>query len=230
MGATDVPKVLVMLKNKPLILHLLHEIEKIGQLAKPVVVVGHKAKEVMGVLGEDYIYAVQGEQKGTADAVKIALKKVTGKNILVLYGDMPFVKAKSLKKLIQKHFDAKANISMFTAASPSLAGEYSSLAQFGRIKRDADGKIIASVEVKDASMEDLEITEVNPCIFMFNTEWLKANIGKIQNNNAAGEYYLTDIVAIAISSGEDIQTLEIAPKEVVGINRPEDLSLAHGLV
>ena len=72
MGSGETPKVLVMLKNKPLILYLLHEIEKINQLVKPVIVVGYKAKEVIGVLGGDYIYAIQREQLGTADALKTA--------------------------------------------------------------------------------------------------------------------------------------------------------------
>ncbi len=99
----SVPKVLVMLKNKPLILYLLEEIEKINQLAKPVIVVGHKFQEVRDVLGESYLYAIQQEQLGTADAVKAALPKVKAENILVLYGDMPFLKASSLKKLMQLH-------------------------------------------------------------------------------------------------------------------------------
>ena len=230
MGASDVPKVLVMLKDKPLILYLLHEIEKINQLARPVIVVGYKAKEVMGVLGEDYIYAIQREQLGTADALKTALQKVTAENILVLYGDAPFIKAESLKKLIQKHFDSKANLSMFIAKAPNLEGEYASLAQFGRIKRGAGGDITGIIENKDASASENNITEVNPGIYMFNVDWLKKNIGKIQNNNTQGEYYLTDIVGIAIAEGEAVQTLEIDPKEVIGINSPEDLALAENLV
>jgi bifunctional UDP-N-acetylglucosamine pyrophosphorylase/glucosamine-1-phosphate N-acetyltransferase len=230
MGSGDVPKVLVMLKDKPLILYLLHEIEKINQLAKPVVVVGYKAKEVMGVLGDSYIYAIQHEQLGTADAVKIALPKVSGENILVLYGDMPFIKAESLKQLIQKHFDAQANISMLTAQTPSLEREYESLAQFGRIKRGNEGKITGIIEAKDASAADLKITEVNPGIYMFNVNWLKGNIGKIRNNNTQAEYYLTDIVGIAISGGENIQTLGINPKEIIGINNPDDLIRAEKLL
>ncbi len=230
MGNADVPKVLVMLKNKPLILYLLEQVEKINQLAKPIIVVGYKYRQVMDVLGEDYLYAIQNQQLGTADALRVALPKVKGENILVLYGDMPFIKAESLKKLIQKHFDTKANITMFTAkASPSIP-ENATLFRFGRIKRDGLGKIIGSVEATDASFEDLKIDEVNPCIFMFNAKWLRNNIDKINNHNVQGEFYLTDIVGLAATQGEQIETLDINPNEVLGINSREDLVSAEKLL
>jgi len=229
MGTGDVPKVLVMLKNKPLILYLLHEIEKINQLVKPVIVVGYKAKEVIGVLGEDYIYAIQREQLGTADALKTALQKVTAENILVLNGDHPFTKAESLKKLMTLHHKKQSNISMLVSLVPDFEGEYALYNHFGRVIRK-DGKIVKVVEYKDAGAEQKEIKEINPNIYMFNTQWLRANIGKINNNNAQREYYLTDIVGIAISGGEAIEFLEIDAKEVLGVNSREDLKLAESMV
>src|SRR5258708_1974174 len=98
MGQNSVPKVLVMLKNKPLIIYLLEEIEKINQLAKPVVVVGHMHRQVEEVLGGQYTYALQSRQLGTAHALLTAKPKIRAENVLVLYGDMPFVKASSLKE------------------------------------------------------------------------------------------------------------------------------------
>src|ERR1700744_4976794 len=98
-GRDDMPKVLVMLKNQPLILYILRQIENINQLAKPVIVVGYMADKVKAVLGNDYLYAYQDQQLGTAHALNSARHQVSGENILVLYGDMPFIKAESLKEL-----------------------------------------------------------------------------------------------------------------------------------
>lgn len=229
MGGT-VPKVLVMLKDKPVILYLLEEIQKINQLVKPVIVSGYMSEKVRGVLGEDYLYALQKEQLGTAHALLSAKEKITGENILVLLGDMPFIKAESLKSLVRLHQETNAVFSMLTSTVPNFEGEYQSLAQFGRIKHDAVGNIITSIEVRDASEDELKITEINPSIYMFNTKWLWENLVKVKNDNAQKEYYLTDLVQIAASQGQQIQNASINPKEIIGINNIEDLKQAERLV
>ena len=226
----SLPKVLVMLKNKPLILYLLEQVEKINQLIKPVVVVGYKAQDVKTVLGDYYTYALQKEQLGTAHALLTAKKYVKGKNVLVLYGDMPFVKATSLKKLIAMHLKNEANISMFTTKVKNFNGLNKPLESFGRVIRDSNKRIVKTVEYKDASSGQKKILELNPCIYMFNTEWLWSHAGKIKNQNEQAEYYLTDIVELAIQKGEKIQNLLIDPQEVIGINSREDLVLAEKLL
>lgn len=227
MGSGSVPKVLVMLNNKPLILHLLEEVDKIHQLAKPVIVVGFMADQVKAVLGDGYLYATQKEQLGTAHAVKCAKSKVTGKDILVLYGDMPFIKAESLKKLMRLHHEKKSKLSLFTATVPNFTGNFSSLNHFGRILRGPQSQILKITEYKDAAEEEKQIKEVNPGIYMFNSEWLWNNINKIKSRNAQGEYYLTDAVEIAIGQGEKIYSLPIGPCEVLGINTREELLQAE---
>lgn len=223
----NLPKVLVMLKNKPLILYLLEEVEKINQLIKPVVVVGYKAEAVKAVLGNDYFYALQKEQLGTAHALLAAKKYIKGKNILVLYGDHPFIKAESMKKLMRLHQDKKANISMVTSVAPNFDGVYEPLRQFGRIVRDTNKKIIKIIEYKDASVGQKKIKELNSGIYMFNSVWLWQHGPSIKNKNAQNEYYLTDIVEVAIFQGEHIKSLPIDPKEVIGVNSREDLKLAE---
>lgn len=225
MGQSDMPKVLVMLKNKPLILYLLETLEKISQLAKPIVVIGYKYGQVKAVLGNNYLYALQDQQLGTAHAVMAAERVVDADNILVLYGDMPFVKAESLKKLMRLHHEQKANMSMFTTTVNDFS-EHPSMLHFGRIMRDVYGNVLKITEFKDATAEERKIRELNPGIYMFNTEWLWKNIYSIQNKNAQQEYYLTDMVEVAIAGGEQIQTLPIAPGEVLGINSPEELAVA----
>ncbi len=223
----QLPKVLVMLKNKPLILYTLEEIEKINQLAKPVVVVGYGADKVKTVLGDGYSFVYQLEQLGTAHAVQMAKRMVKADNILVLYGDMPFIKANSLKELIKLHFKTHANISMLTATAPSFKGEYASLEHFGRIIRGDNHAISGIVEFKDASAHQRKIKEVNPGIYMFNTKWLWENLAKIKNHNAQKEYYLTDIVALAIKDKQKVHSVSIPAREVLGINSKEDLLLAE---
>jgi bifunctional UDP-N-acetylglucosamine pyrophosphorylase/glucosamine-1-phosphate N-acetyltransferase len=218
-----------MLKNKPLILHLLGEIEKINQLAKPLIVVGYRHKDVMAVLGEGYDYAFQERQLGTGHAVMSAEPNLFAENILVLYGDMPFIKAESIKKLILLHQSQKAELSMFTSRVPNFNGELASLNTYGRILRDSYGNIVKITEYKDATPEERGILEVNPGIYMFNTKWLVSNIHNIQNKNSQGEYYLTDMVELAIRDGRSVHGLEINPKEVLGVNTLEQLAIAESL-
>lgn len=230
MGNPKVPKVLVMLKNKPLILYVLDEIEKINQLAKPVVVVGFAAGKVQQVLGNHYIYAFQDKQLGTAHALQAAKNKVKAENILVLYGDMPFIKADSLKSLIKLHFKSGAKISMLTAQTKNFKGIYASLEHYGRIIRTPLGETAGIIEHKDATDVQRKIKEINPGIYMFNTKWLWENLKKIENNNAQKEYYLTDIVQIALSQEEKVNSILVDPKEVLGINSREDLAIAEKLL
>lgn len=238
MGNISVPKVLVMLKNKPLILYLLEEIEKINQLAKPILVVGYMHEQVEAILGDGYLYALQEPQLGTAHAVMAAKDQIQAENILVLYGDMPLIKAESLKRLITLHHKNQANLSMFTAKVPNFENEFVSLGHFGRIIRNSFlssnqkgmGEIIKITEFKDASESERQIKEVNPGIYMFNTKWLWENITEIKNKNVQNEYYLTDIVEIAINQKEPIHSLEINPREVLGINNLEELKLVEKML
>lgn len=225
----QLPKVLVMLKNKPLILYLLEEIEKISQLAKPVIVVGYEAEKVKAVLGDQYMYAHQHQQLGTADAVKVALEKVSGENILVLYGDHPLTKADSLKNLMRLHQEKNSKISMFTTTVPNFEGWYKPFEHFGRVVREGD-RVKKIVEFKDADNNLRQQKEVNPGIYMFNTDWLKKHLPKISNQNAQSEYLLTDIVEVAIAHGEVVEAASVPPEEVLGVNTPDDLKLAEVLM
>jgi bifunctional UDP-N-acetylglucosamine pyrophosphorylase/glucosamine-1-phosphate N-acetyltransferase len=228
MGNPKVPKVLVMLKNKPLILHVLDEIEKIHQLAKPVIVVGFGAGKVQQVLGNHYLYAFQDKQLGTAHALMAAKNKIKAENILVLYGDHPFIKSESLKSLISSHFKTGSKISMLTTQVKNFTGYNKPFEHFAKIIREpVSHQVVKIVEYKDATDAQRKIKEINPGIYMFNTKWLWENIKKIGNNNKQKEYYLTDIVGIAISQGEKVNSILANPEEVIGVNSTEDLAIAE---
>ncbi len=226
----DLPKVLVLLKNKPLILYLLEQIAKINQLIKPVVVIGYKGEMVKTVLGDDYFYVIQREQLGTAHALQSAKRLAKGENVLVLYGDMPFITAESLKRLMKLHHDRKSKISMLTASVDNFNGKFKSLETYGRIIRDTNKKICKIIEYKDASSGQRKISEINPGIYMFNSKWLWENLQKIQNKNVQGEYYLTDIVEVAMHSGINAESITVDAKEVIGVNSREDLKMAESLM
>ncbi len=229
MGA-DVPKVLLPLQDQPVISHLLKEIQDIPQDTFPIIVVGFKQELVKEKLGDKYIYVTQFDQKGTAHAVLSAKDVVTAKNFIVLYGDMPFTRKESITKLIDMHNSNDAKISMFIAQLPNFENQYEHFLGFGRILRDSEGNVIKIQEYKDCSEQQKQISEVNVGIYMFNSNWLWDKLAQIKDDNAQNEFYLTDIVEMAINDNEKIYSLPIAPEEVYGINTPEHLEFARKLI
>jgi bifunctional N-acetylglucosamine-1-phosphate-uridyltransferase/glucosamine-1-phosphate-acetyltransferase GlmU-like protein len=229
MGA-DVPKVLLPLHEEPVIAHLLNEIKTIPQDTAPIIVVGFQEQLVKDTLGSEYIYVTQFDQKGTAHAVLSCKGTVTANNFIVLYGDMPFTSKESVEELIGLHTKNSAKISMFTSTLPNFENEYEHFIGFGRIIRDEENNIVKIQEHKDCDEDQKKITEVNPGIYMFNTEWLWKQLEKIGDHNAQHEFYLTDIVEMAIRDNQTVFSLPIPAEEIYGINTPEHLVLARKLV
>jgi bifunctional UDP-N-acetylglucosamine pyrophosphorylase / glucosamine-1-phosphate N-acetyltransferase len=227
---TVMPKVLIPLGDKPVISHLLEEVKKIKTDTPPIIVVGFEAEQVKRELGSDYLYAEQTQQNGTGHAVLCAKELVTAENFIVLYGDMPFVSAASINRLVDLHESNNAKVSMFTAIVPHFEDEYEHFLGFGRIIRDDKEHISKIQEYVDCNDEQKQIMEVNPGIYMFNSEWLWPHLSQVGSKNAQGEIYLTDIVEIAIADGQKIESLPIAPEEIYGINTPDHLAHARSIV
>ncbi|HTL39521.1 MAG TPA: NTP transferase domain-containing protein [Methylomirabilota bacterium] len=225
---SDLPKVLVKLGGIPLIQRLINNLNKLHQGNNIIIVTGHKRDLVEAALGPSFLYAVQEDQLGTAHALKTALPYVSASTVLVLYGDMPFIKAESLEQLLQLHLLHKSIFSMFTANVENFTGLNESFQNFGRIVRK-DGKIQKIVEYKYATEDEKQIREVNPGIYLFDSSWLKNNIDSV-NKNTQGEFYLTDLLELAVNQKLPIETAEIDPKDVYGINTPEQLTIAQKLV
>lgn len=226
--SSDLPKVLVDFKGKPLIRRLLDNLDNLIKKLNPVIVVGHKKELVMDELGDNYIYAYQGEQLGTAHAVLSARSQIQADNAIVLYGDMPFIKAGSIERLIELFEKNNSKFAMFTSTVPNFENEYQTYSNYGRIIREK-GKLKKIVEAKYASPSETAIKEVNPGIYMFGTDWLWNNIDKVQKNTQ-GEYYLTDLLEIAEKEGIEVITESIDPFEVYGINTLEQLKTAQRLL
>jgi bifunctional UDP-N-acetylglucosamine pyrophosphorylase/glucosamine-1-phosphate N-acetyltransferase len=194
---------------------------------KPVVVVGFQKEKVMEALGPQYIYAEQTQQLGTGHAALSAKAYVEAQNVLVLYGDMPFISRDSLEKMIEAHDKSGTVLTMATVRPPSFSGLYAALNGYGRIVRDDAEEILQIVEYKDCSEMERKILEVNPGIYVFNADWLWRTLPEVSNQNAQGEYYLTDVVGLAAGHKEKIASIEISPSEVIGINTPEELKVAE---
>ena len=225
---SELPKVLVELRGKPMIKHLLESLKASGVCDTPTIVVGYKKESVIEALGEKYHYAVQEEQLGTGHAVMAAHKQLEHKveNVLVLYGDNPYITPESIKKLADTHIASGGKLTMATVQlSDFLEWRSFFYTSFSRIIRNEYGDIIRSVEFKDATDDEKKITEVNPCYFCFNAPWLWKKLQTLKNDNAQQEYYLTDLVKIAMQEGEKIASIQIEPGEALAANSKEELGL-----
>ena len=210
------PKVLHTLAGKPMVEHVYNTSMTLG--AKQVqVVYGHGGDLLKGQCKNfDVEWTLQTEQLGTAHAVQQASPNINEDDVaLILYGDVPLIKAKTLETLIK---EVKGNnISLLTVYLEEPEG-------YGRIVRE-DEKVIAIVEHKDASADIKNIKEVNTGILAITAGYLKKCLDKVDNNNAQGEYYLTDIIALAVKDGNEVLTTQPEHSfEVEGVNDRKQLA------
>jgi len=229
MGNNNLSKILLPFKEKPIIKHLLEAVSRTKLFPKPVIVVGQKANQVKKVLGSNYEYVYQKEQLGTGHAVLCCRKLLENKylNILVLYGDHPLLTAKSITKIVRTHLKSNSTLTMATVEIGDFNDWRKTFLQWGRIIRDKNKHLKEIVEIKDANEVQKKITEVNPSFFCFDAPWLWKNLKMIKNSNAAKEYYLTDLLKLAVDQKEKISTVKINPQEAYGINTIEQLQKAQ---
>jgi len=227
---SELPKVLVPLNSKPLVTYILDSVKKTGICDRPVVIVGQKRELVMKTLGNEYEYIIQEEQKGTGHAVMVAQKALenNAEHIMVLYGDLPFISTETIKNIIEKHLHFESKITFATTKVPDFNSWYNVFWTFGRILRDKE-KIVAIREFKDANDEEKNIKEVNAGCWVFEAKWLWKNLEKINNQNAQKEYHLVDLVKIAFKNGNKIESIQIDPREAVGVNFKEELEILEKL-
>ncbi len=228
---SEIPKTLTPVGGKPILQYLHESIMGSGVDNLPVVVVGPERPKLCESFGGGCEYVVQEEQLGTAHAVKVCKDTVVkAEAIIVLYGDHPFVSSETLSKLAVMHEESRGVVSMMTTTVPSFEGWRKAYLHWGRVLRDSHGHVIGIREYKDAMDSEREIKEVNPALYCFDTKWLWENIEQVKNFNASGEYYLTDLVELAVAQGHDIASMSVAPEQAVGINTPEELEIAEELL
>lgn len=225
----EVPKPLVVIAGKPMIGHLLDRVEEAGIDTRPAVVVSPDGLELFqAALGDRVDYVLQTEQLGTGHALKTVRSVCEGaNNVLVLYGDHPFIEARVMHQLVALAAQNPQALVMLTATVPNFEGDYAGFMRWGRVLRNVDDQVTALREYKDASEAEREIKELNPAIYVFPSPWVWENLDLITNQNAGGEYYLTDLVARARDTGRAIVTATVDAMQVIGINTPEELKRAE---
>lgn len=228
MGA-ELPKPLVGVAGKPMIAHLVESVIASGVDAKPIVVVAPDSMTLFkDALGDSCDYAIQEEQLGTGNAVMSA-REIVGSvgRVVILYGDHPFIPAKTLRNLVSLH-DATPNaIAMLTSTVPSYDKPYDAFMGWARVVRGAAGNVVGICEAKDCRANERALHEVNPGIYAFLAGWMWERLPKLSNKNASGEYYLTELIAMAFEEGMAVVTASADPLDVMGINTPEERAAAE---
>jgi bifunctional UDP-N-acetylglucosamine pyrophosphorylase / glucosamine-1-phosphate N-acetyltransferase len=214
---SSLPKVMHRLGGRPLLAHVLDTARALSP-ASVCVVVGHGADRVKRELGgADLKWATQEKQLGTGHAVQQALPKI-GKEgtLLVLYGDVPLIERTTLAALVEAAADG--SLAILTQQLDQPKG-------YGRIVRDRAGNVARIVEEKDASDKERAIREVNTGIMALPRKRAAEWLGRLRNDNAQGEYYLTDIVALAVADGVAVKARQPANGwECLGVNSPAELA------
>jgi bifunctional UDP-N-acetylglucosamine pyrophosphorylase/glucosamine-1-phosphate N-acetyltransferase len=218
------PKVLHPLLGRPLIFYGLETLQA-ATGNKPVVVIGHAAQAIRQAVGDLAEFALQEPQLGTGHAVQQAQALLQGKTsqVLVITADMPLLTAKTLQRMILAQEKNTGPITMLTLIAEDPHG-------FGRIVRAADGRVAAIVEDAQATPEQKTIHELNASAYCFNADWLWEALPRIPLS-PKGEYYLTDVVDIAVRDGLVVQALVMDdPREAIGINTRVHLAEAEALL
>jgi bifunctional UDP-N-acetylglucosamine pyrophosphorylase/glucosamine-1-phosphate N-acetyltransferase len=208
---SDLPKVLQPLAGRPMLSHVIDCARSLDARAIHVVY-GHGGEEVRALLAEEAVSAVlQAKQLGTGHAVLQAMPAIADDDlVLVLYGDVPLIRRDTLERLIGQAGDKSIAVLSVVLDDPT---------GYGRIVRDTAGNVVRIVEQKDANRKELAIREVNTGLMAVSARHLRRWLGALRNDNAQGEYYLTDVVVAAVKEGLKVNAV-IAPtvSEVLGIN------------
>jgi bifunctional UDP-N-acetylglucosamine pyrophosphorylase/glucosamine-1-phosphate N-acetyltransferase len=219
---SQLPKVLHPLAGRPMVKYVLDVATQLEPTSLALVV-GYGAQQLRQALGDEILYVEQSEQLGTGHAVLQARELLAGRaeTILVLYGDTPLITRQTLEAMLVHHTENKAAITLLTFRLEDPTG-------YGRILRDEAGRVTGIVEQKEATPEQREITEVNSGILCFRDVWLWSYLERLQPKH--GEYYLTDLVELAVAEGEPVATKAADATEVMGLDDRVKLARAEALM
>ncbi len=226
MKRDDIPKVCNLILNKPLIQYVVDQAKSLAA-DKIICIVGHQQEIVRDTLkNEPVLFAEQLEQLGTGHAVlqTAELLEAFDGNVIVLSGDVPLLKGSTLEALLAKHNAGNYAATVLTAIADEPRG-------YGRVIRTADDLFDYVVEHKDATKEQLSIQEINSGIYVFDSKMLFAELPKVGNSNAQGEYYLPDVLPLFQKNGAKVG-VEICEtfSEIQGINTVDELKTVEAKI
>ena len=221
---SDLPKVLHKVCGETMVHHTIKAAKDAGA-TDVIVIVGYQGQLVKREVVDVVDFAEQREQLGTGHAVMCA-KDLIGEegDVVVLCGDTPLITADTIKKLREKHKKESNGVTVLSAIVDDPTG-------YGRIIRDENGNFIKIVEHKDCTEKELEVKEINSGMYVFNAEALSSSLGRITNDNAQGEYYLTDTISIIKTAGLMVNAMPVDDvNEILGVNTVEQLEEAERLM
>ena len=221
---SKMPKVLHKVGGKPMLQHVIDAAKKAGS-SREVVIIGAGAEQVEKKIS-DVEFVLQEEQLGTGHAVLSAREKFAESEgtVLILCGDTPLLTSKLLKNFTAAHESSNCAATVLTAEMPDPKG-------YGRVIHEADGTFQKIVEDKDATADELKIREVNVGVYCFDVKKLFGALDKVTNDNAQGEYYLPDVLAILKDAGEKVCTFAATfCEETIGINSRVQLAAAERIL
>ena len=219
---SDLPKVLHPLAGRPLVIYAVETARALTD-ARPVLVVGRGADAVRETVGDHAVFVEQAEQLGTGHAVLQARDVLFGQNdlILVTYADIPLLTVETLRRLVERQQENPGPITLLTFTNDDPRG-------FGRVMRDASGAVVQIVEDAMATPEQLAIPELNAGVYCFDADWLWAHVGRIPLSLPKREYYLTDLIEMAIVEGQRVEAVAAEDAaEALGINTRVHLAQAE---
>ncbi len=214
---SNMPKVLHTIFNKPLLGYVIDAVNNIGLVDENFVIVGHEAELVKDYVKSNYENSkciLQTPQLGTGDAVNKVTPFLNGFDgyVIVVCGDTPLIEADTLRNFIEFHDNNSADLTVMSAI-------FENPKNYGRIIRDKNKKFVAIVEEKDATPEQKAVKEINAGIYCITWNKVKEAFNNLKNNNAQGEYYLTDIVKWAVQQNLNVQSYILENNnEIFGIN------------
>ena len=218
------PKVIHNVCGKEMVNHVIGVSKKSG-VNDIVVILGHESDAVKEILPRDTLIAMQTEQLGTGHAVKMAKEYINDEDtIVVLCGDTPLIKEDTLKRLFAYHIENEYKATVLTTNVDNPTG-------YGRIIRDNNNDLLKIVEQKDANEEEKSVKEINSGIYCFNGKSLRESLDLLDNNNAQGEYYLTDTIYIMRDKGQKVGAYNGSTiEELMGVNSRVELSKAEEIM
>lgn len=219
-------KVMLSLCGRPMIGYTVNLLKKV-KLSPIVVVVGFKKEAVGGYLQNKVLYAWQKKRLGTAHAASCALELLphaTVEDVLIVNGDDSYLyPPKLLKKLIKTHQEKQADLTLLTIEKENPFG-------LGRILRNSKGKVVGIVEHKDATESQRRIKEINPQCWVFKRKFLEEFLSKVKKSQVTGEYYLTDLVKVAVKNNKRVEAVRGGRIPWRGVNTAEELKEAREMM
>jgi len=228
MNMTDKPKTMIPVAGKPIVEHIVEAAERAVPETKPVIIIGFKGEKIAEHFDLRVTCVEQREQLGTGHAVACAAPLFRDRpdigHIVVVCGDQPLISSETIRTVLEHHEKQGETITLGTIVVPDFTGIHEHMLHYGRIVRNPEGNVERIVEYKDATEEERDIREVNPSVYCFESSWLWEHIDRLGSENASQEFYITDLIGMAMKEGKTICAIPLAdPLEGLNVNTPDHL-------